>query len=52
MGSEKKGILLLPDLLLKGYIFKALGESMAYNKLLGVDTLWVQVGLQHLSSQI
>ena len=22
---------------------------MAYNKLLGVDTLWVQVGLQHLS---
>ena len=49
MGSEKKGILLLPDLLGKGYIFKSSRTSMAYNKLLGVDTLWVQVGLQHLS---
>ena len=27
MGSEKKGILLLPDLLGKGYIFKALGQA-------------------------
>ena len=27
MGSEKKSILLLPDLLGKGYIFKALGQA-------------------------
>ena len=26
-GSEKKGIFLLPDLLGKGYIFKALGQA-------------------------
>ena len=51
-GSEKKGILLLPDLLGKGYNFKALRQGMAYNKLLEVDTLEVQIGLQHLSFQI
>ena len=27
MGSEEKGILLLPDLLGKGHIFKALGQA-------------------------
>ena len=46
MGSEKKGILLLSDLTGKRY------KHGLYNKLLGVDTLGVQVGLQHLSFQI
>ena len=52
MGSERKGILLLPDLPGKRYIFKALGQAWLTIKLLGVDTLGVQVGLQHLSFQI
>ena len=51
MGSEKKGIHLLPDLLGKGYISKALRQAWL-TWLLGVDTLGVQVGLQHLSLQI
>ena len=52
MGSGKKGILLLPDLLGKGLHFLSSRTSMAYNKLLGVATLGLQAGLQHLSFQI
>ena len=46
-GVREKGILLFPDLLGKGYIFKALGQAWLTISLLGVDTLGVQVGLQH-----
>ena len=42
MGSGEKGILLLPDLLRKGYIFKALGQAWLREESF-IDFVWRNV---------
>ena len=51
-GVREKGYTFVARSPRKRVHFSSSRTSMAYSKLLGVDTLGVHVGLQHLSVQI